>query len=58
MKYNACLKLVPDSLPFITESPTIQTITPPVLITLYNSTAIFSKSNEYYFLGWKKYDDY
>ena len=33
--------------PFTVESFTIHTITPPSQTTLYNSFAIFSKSNEY-----------
>ena len=34
-------------IPFTVESFTIHTITPPSQTTLYNSFAIFSKSNEY-----------
>jgi hypothetical protein len=44
IKNNACLKLVPVSLPSIVASPTTQTTTPPSLVTLYNSFAIVSKS--------------
>ena len=46
-KYNACLKLVPVSLPFIVASPTTQTTTPPCFMILNNSFAIFSNSKEY-----------
>ena len=46
LKYNACLKLVPVSLPFIVWSPTTQTTTPPFLVILNNSFAMFSKSHE------------
>jgi hypothetical protein len=47
LKYKACLKLVPVSLPFIVASPITQTITPPFFVTRNNSFAIFSKSKTY-----------
>src|SRR3990167_10430391 len=47
LKYKACLKDVPVSLPLIVWSPTTHTKTPPFLIIRYNSFAILSKLNEY-----------